>query len=445
MSRYAASHFAADRGIAMRMFGCGVPRSRRLALFALAALVSLPALSAVAAAQPAGGVGTLEETFVDRSRPTAANGDCAKLPSRTLPTTILYPEGGSGPYPLIVFAHGFSANPAAYTELLQHLAASGYVVAAPTFPLTSGESPCGAVAGDAVNQPEDLSFVIDEVLAMAKADTGPLAGLVDKTAIGAAGHSNGGVTMYGLAANTAVRDERVDAVAVLAGTAAKYPRGKYDFADAPPMLIAHGTDDTLVPYDAAIAGFNRARGPKGLLTVTGGDHMSSAGPATFGTLTDFFDAYLRDDAAALARLPDDQVPGVTTMNFVADEGSTVTVPTLAHEELNLKASVEPRKNLDGGQVVTVKWSGYSKGKVVNILQCNASSRDLSNSAGCDYTKALLLHANPTGEGEAQLEIVEGPVGDGFCDAAHPGCFILVNNASSTDPEGSVFVPITFKK
>ncbi len=399
------------------------------------------------------------ETFVDDSRPTAANGECKKIASRTLPTTIYYPAAAasptpqsdappataSGPYPLIVFAHGFSATADTYSDLLQHFAATGYVVAAPTFPLSSGDSPCGALAGDSVNQPEDMSFLITKLLKLSRKDDGPLSGLIDRRSIGAAGHSNGGITMYGLVGNTKLHDERIDAVAVLAGTAQKYPKGRYDFGSAPPVLVVHGTEDNLVPYDAAVEGFNRARGPKGLLTITGGDHGSAASPTVYDALTDFFDGYLLGDAAAKRRLPDDQIAGVSTMTFVAEEGSTTTIPTQPEVEHDLKASVTPHKNLEGGQLVTVEWSGYTPGKAVSILQCNPSNRDLTNGAGCDYTKAALLHDNPTGEGTLQLEIIEGQVGDGVCDADHKGCFILINNESSSDPKDSVFVTITFVK
>jgi len=40
------------------------------------------------ATAPTHAVGVVTETFVDQTRPTAANGDCAKIPSRTLPTMI---------------------------------------------------------------------------------------------------------------------------------------------------------------------------------------------------------------------------------------------------------------------------------------------------------------------------------------------------------------------
>jgi dienelactone hydrolase len=355
------------------------------------------------------------------------------------------PDTADGPYPLIVFAHGFGATPEVYAGLLEQWASAGYVVAAPTFPLSSSTSPCGAVAGDVVNQPQDMSFVITSVLRAAKGHDGPLAGLVDPEHIGAAGHSNGGITTYGLVGNTKLRDDRISAAAILAGTAQKFPTGKYDLAHLPPVLFVHGTDDSLVPYSSAIQGFNGARGPKGLLSIIGGDHGSAAAQSAYAATTDFFDAYLRDDAAARGRLPDDQVEGTSTMKFVTQKGAQVTVPTVTTPTLDLKASVSPRKNLHGGQLVTVSWSGYTPGKVVNILQCNGSNRDQSKSNECDYSKAKLLQPDPTGKGSLQLEIVEGPIGTGFCDADHPGCFVIVNNASSTDPKDSVQVDISFAK
>lgn len=430
------------------------------AVMSVVAMVGVP--GAATAAEPTHAVGVTTETFVDSSRPTAANGTCAEIPTRTLPTTIFYPVAGEastttpqpdatpdasgGPYPLIVFAHGFGADPQHYEPLLAQWASAGYVVAAPTFPLSGSASPCGPVAGDSVNQPEDLSFLITSLLEQSKAKGNLLTGLVDKDQIGAAGHSNGGVTMYGLVANTKLRDERVSAVAVLAGTPQRYPVGKTDFTKTPPILIAHGAADAQVPYDAAVRAFNQARGPKGLLTITDGDHGSSATASMVGAATtDFFDAYLRGDRAARDRLPDDATAGASTMKFVARTGATVTIPTTAAPKLQLKASVTPHANLTNGQMVTVKWSGYTPGKAVNILQCNASSRNLSNPAGCAYSQGGLLHANPTGEGSLQLAVIVGPVGDGICDAAHPGCFILVNNASSSDPSGSRFLDITFAK
>lgn len=445
---------------------------------ALAAAVACAAVTATvitggptaarAATDPAPhAVGVTQRTYVDRGRSTPANRSCPELRSRTLPTTVYYPAAGAptgearpdappdptgGPYPLIVFAHGFAASPELYAALLTEWASAGYVVAAPTFPLSSSASPCGPIAGDVVNQPQDMSVVIDGVLddATRRAPllgmrSTSLRGLVDADEIGAAGHSNGAITTYGLVANTKRRDPRVRAAVVFAGTAQPYPSGKYDFAGAPPLLVAHGTADSLVPYARAEDGFNAARGPKGLLRFEGGDHLAPTSPDGYAATTDFFDAYLRGDRRAAKRLPTDQVAGATTMTFVAAPGSTTTVPTQPRVVRNLRASVTPAKQLTNGQQVTVTWKGYTPGQAVSVLQCNGGNRDLSDSAACDYANAKLLQPNPTGDGSVTMTVITGTVGDGQCDAAHPGCFIVVNNESSSDPSNSVLLDISFAK
>jgi fermentation-respiration switch protein FrsA (DUF1100 family) len=418
------------------------------------------AADSVTPAQPAA-VGVVTETFVDTHRTTAANGACPALRSRTLVTTIWYPASvvtasstpvpgapparGAAPYPLIVFAHGFSATPQGYEPLLASWASAGFVVAAPLFPLSSGLSRCGANAGDAVNQPGDMSDVITDVLRLSARSSGPLAGLVDAHKVGAAGHSDGAITTLGLVANTCCHDPRVKAAVIMAGTPEPFPHGHFDFALAPPLLLVHGTDDSLVPYGASITVFNRTHGPKGLLTVIGGDHGSAASVADAGAAgVDFFDAYLRGQTDALGRLRADVQPGATSLHLAATPGSRATLPTVPVPVLHLQATVTPHKGLVGGQSVTITWKGYSAGKVVNILECNASDRTANSAAACDFANAKILQPDPTGAGSVTMQVVEGKVGNGVCNAAH-SCFVIVNNASSTDRADSVLVPITFAR
>src|SRR5437764_796260 len=56
---------------------------------------------------------------------------------RVLTTSVWYPAAPGGPFPLVVFAHGYNVTPAPYAGLLQSWARAGYVVAAPTLPLTN--------------------------------------------------------------------------------------------------------------------------------------------------------------------------------------------------------------------------------------------------------------------------------------------------------------------
>src|SRR5262249_10946324 len=148
------------------------------------------------------GVETREVTYVDTTRITRRNGAFPGAPSRTLRTRFYMPaERARAPFPLVVFSHGNNAEPEDYEALLRAVARAGYLVAAPAFPLTYHGAPGGGTIADLAEQPGDVSFVIDQVLA---ANTGQswLRGLVDPRRIAVGGHSLGGLTTYGVAYNT---------------------------------------------------------------------------------------------------------------------------------------------------------------------------------------------------------------------------------------------------
>jgi dienelactone hydrolase len=407
-------------------------------------------------------VGVLTETFVDTSRTTPVNGTVPARPQRTLETEILYPAHGDastshpvegaaadasgGPYPLIVFAHGFGATFEFYETLLQRWAAAGFVIAAPHFPLTYANTDGGINAADVERQPGDVSFVIDEVLAASKATTGALAGMVDPDAIAIAGHSNGGITTLGAVANSCCRDTRAKAAVVLSGVDSPYSSGRYDLTTTPPILWVHGKNDEVIVYGEAVRMFNAARGPKGLLTLDTaghGDWLAPASPA-FATAvkatTDFLDAYLRGNGDAKARLPNDQRTGTATMRFAADTGSTLTVPTVPTPAANRSAVASQTMGLRHGQTVTVSWTGFLPGKTVNIVQCTGKGD--GGTATCDLLHGRILQPDPTGEGSLPLTIQVGTVANGVCDATHP-CSILVNDAGLQQPEATIYIPITF--
>jgi len=348
-----------------------------------------------------------------------------------------------------VFAHGLGSDPLQYEKLLSYWAAAGFVVAAPQFPLTNDHTPGGPDAGDVVNQPADMSFVMTSVVDASAHPNSILSGLVNRDEVGAAGHSNGAITTLGLIANTCCKDQRVKAAVVMAGDEVPFSGGTYGMTTAPPLLLVHGTADELLPYSLAIDMFNAARGPKGLLTIHGGGHESAAAlsapssASVLRTTTDFFAAYLRGDHAAMARISRDTQTGVTTVRFVPQIGSAATIPLPPMPTLHLHATATPSANLADGQKVTVRWSGYTPGAVVNILECAPSVVQSNSSSACNFSGAKILTPDPTGHGWVQLQMVTGTVGTGTCDAAHPGCLIVVNNASSTASKASVRIPISF--
>ena len=386
------------------------------------------------------------------------------MATRTLVTTILYPATGAtggdptpgatpakaaGPFPLIVFAHGLGGTPQDYITLLADWASEGFVVAAPLFPLSNGNVPGGPDAGDVVNQPKDMSYVIDAVLHDSLLPSETLSGLVNPKEIGAAGHSNGAVTTLGLVANTCCFDPRVKAAIVMAGTTEGFPPGHYDFAKSPPLLLVHGTDDQLIPYRSAPLIYNEVRGPKGLLALEGGSHDAAAGQdpqsasMVIRTTTDFFEAYLTGNRQAGSRLTTDGRSPTTRITLdltPGSHGATAAVPPLP--VVHLQASVSPSHNLTSGEEVTVAWNGYTAGKTINILECSHVDISTGSSAGCGFSNAGLLHPDPTGHGHFTMHIVTGTVGNGLCDSTHP-CSIAVNDAGSLNAADTKILPISF--
>ena len=242
---------------------------------------------------------------------------------RTLYTEVRYPALGTpggndlpdarparadGPFPLVVFGHGFDVTPALYARLLQSWARAGFVVAAPVFPLESPGAPGGPDESDLVNQPTDMRFVISRMLAASSASSGPFAGLIDPRQIAVAGQSDGGDTALAVAYDPTYRDPRVHAAVILSG--AEIPgTGGFTFPPGgPPLLATQGTADTVNPPSATNAFFDAARRPKYLLSLIGAEHLppySDQQPqlsiVEHVTIA-FLAGYLEHKPAALARL-----------------------------------------------------------------------------------------------------------------------------------------------
>jgi hypothetical protein len=152
---------------------------------------------------------------------------------------------------------------------------------------------------------------------------------------------------------------------------------------------------------------------------------------------------LKLDAAAIAALPNDQVPGLATMTFVDGGDDDVTVPLSGPKMPSRSASAEPLTNLRDGQKVRVTWSGFIPGRVVSVVQCSGDGR--AGPSSCNLVTGKILQPNPTGSGSLELEIVVGQVGNGRCDSTTPDCVILVNDASLQDEDATIRLPMTFAR
>jgi dienelactone hydrolase len=256
-------------------------------------------------------VDVVTETFVDTSRPTAAGSETRGRPDRTIVTRIAHPTSG-GPYTLVVLSHGATGHPDEYAETIQRWASSGFVIASPAFPLTNREVP-GALAnvGDVANQPGDVSFVIDEVLAANDAPSGPLHGVVDPDAIGVVGHSLGGATTWAVSFNTATRDERIDSTVIFAGLTIPMAGGDFELDSGLPLLVLHGDHDDLL-LDPDLAAYEQAASPKWFVTLLGATHVPAFtdGESRYDelvtrTVLDFWHGTLDGDTEALERVTAD--------------------------------------------------------------------------------------------------------------------------------------------
>jgi len=252
-------------------------------------------------------VGLETLTVIDPSRETPAV-EAAALsaqPTRSIGLLVLFPAEGrdpaDGPFPLVVFAHGWNGLGENFVEVGQRWAAAGYVVALPTFPLSRQGI---AYSEDYVNQPADISFVIDELIA----ETGELAGLVDGELVAVGGHSLGSATVFRTAYNACCVDERVDATFPVSGGPLDLGQGGYESWRQTPMLLVHGAADPFVPVEIGDAVFEFAEVPSRYLRMASADHNSVFTDANGELFADavllFLDATLGDDPEAFDALAD---------------------------------------------------------------------------------------------------------------------------------------------
>lgn len=166
-----------------------------------------------------------------------------------------------GPFPVVVFSHGFGSFRLDASALLAGIASWGFVVAAPQHI----ERDRAALVSDTVTSDTatDVQVLVDTVALVGDA-TGPLEGLADTERVGAVGHSAGG-----RAALTALSEPEVD---VAVGWAAA-GRGEGPAPDEPTMNIAARVD-VLVPLEEVEATYDELAPPKRLVVIDGAGHNS---------------------------------------------------------------------------------------------------------------------------------------------------------------------------
>ena len=182
-----------------------------------------------------------------------------------------------GPYPVIIFLHGFSGFSAQSVGQMTHWASRGFVVVAADHPslglktlLTNGiggldlgalsSSNCDlATAG---KQTQEAVGMLD-ALQEPTGDLAFLAGHIDMTRVGAAGHSAGAMGVASLSAY-----QNVLVVAPMAGG------GVCANSNLRSSLILGGMVDGIVAYSRQQSGFGTTPTPKRLVGLARGGHMA---------------------------------------------------------------------------------------------------------------------------------------------------------------------------
>ncbi len=212
--------------------------------------------------------------ITDRNRPTPAMGGFEGADTRTLNGTIWFPEGASSALPLIVYSHGFGGHHKESRHLAEYLASNGYVVAAVDFPLSSLRSPVDVPQLlDVVNQPGDVTAVIDKLLSLNSDPNSVMHQRIDVANIGAMGLSLGGLTTALVAYHPDLRDSRIKAVAMLAPPLESFSDQFYSSSPGVKSLVMSGTLDRVVP-EPANATEVKARHLNGwFVSVSKGTHL----------------------------------------------------------------------------------------------------------------------------------------------------------------------------
>ncbi len=302
----------------------------------------------------------------------------ASLPGRVLTTEVRYPTlagatqketvnaqpaTAGGPYPVIVFAHGFETEPIDYAPLLDGWVRAGFVVVSPIFPdenlaavTAAGGMDDASIADtledDVYSEPGDIVYVLKQLKSIGADGWGSrLSRIMNLSDVGLAGQSDGANVVAaltyasglgGLYARLAVAPK---AVAVLSGTAWSYlPNGKigsYGATSSSPSLlqVQSDADGCVSPSEAAdlFASVQGGLSSKWFVTLLGAGHLGPYegvapwGAAVENVTTKFFELELgwrSPPASAAAILTAGTVGGAAQITTTVGESTIPPVEVI---------------------------------------------------------------------------------------------------------------------
>jgi dienelactone hydrolase len=179
-----------------------------------------------------------------------------------------------GPYPVVLFSHGYAGFPEQSADLTSQLASWGFVVVAPDHVERSLSGLLGTAAAgvDPLEDPAVLTASLDAAAADAERAGSPLQDLLDLENVAVVGHSAGARAAY----LTATADERVDAfIAYSVGLTGGPDAGAVEPPPTPdvPGMVMIGEADGIIPADTSRAVYDAMAAPKHLVEIADAGHL----------------------------------------------------------------------------------------------------------------------------------------------------------------------------
>lgn len=215
------------------------------------------------------------------------------------------PDSEHGPYPLIIYSHGYGGSGICAPYLSEHLARLGFVVAAPDHDdahqanrirppaevnmreylaaaLKLGRSGTDFDREAHAYRPRTISFVIDSMLALSEDTQSPLHGMIDPERIGMCGHSLGSFTTLACAGvGDDYRDDRIKAAVSISGGVFMWHAEDYHTLRIPIMFMygeLESTENWAVNDKTGDSerAWENCRAPKVFFVLQGATHFTFA-------------------------------------------------------------------------------------------------------------------------------------------------------------------------
>jgi predicted dienelactone hydrolase len=243
-------------------------------------------------------------------------------------------------YPLVVFAPGYRLQPSDYASLLDAWVHKGYFVASVDFPNTTYPGseaaytaglPHGLPETDLYLEPGDLAFAIASFERTASTRGSWLDGLIDRSQLVLAGHSDGGSAVAAAVydAPYAHPELGVRGVVVLSGAEFPIANQKYGQLATPvPLLVVQSAADRCQPPSDAVQLYDAIGTPKYFVELSSASHLGAVDGTDAGA-TAAVEAVTSAFFAEVFDQGNQSASGIVTAGTVSGIASTSTTATVS--------------------------------------------------------------------------------------------------------------------